>query len=120
MNENLKLREYGNESNLKIDGRNIPYRLVTAADYLLAKNEDWDMNDVKQYEEVFPFRFIMLNKIMAIKQACVLLMQTSHSDLSLVKDLRNLKQHLIHELRTVGVEFDEELVERYTCEMEEK
>ena len=37
MNENLKLREYENESKLKIDGRNIPYRLITASDYLLAK-----------------------------------------------------------------------------------
>ena len=39
MNNNLKLREYGREDNLNIDGRNIPYQLVTAGDYLYAKGE---------------------------------------------------------------------------------
>lgn len=117
MNENLKLREYGNESKLKIDGRNIPYRLVTAADYLVAKNEGWNMEDVKQYKSVFPSQFIMLNQIMAIKQACVLLMHTSHSHHSLAKDLLALKRQLILELDAVGVEFDEKLVDRFTYNM---
>ena len=116
MNKNLekRLREYKHEYNLNIDGRNIPYALVTAFDYLLAKNENWTKNQVYDFKKNNYEIYKKLNQIIALKQSCVLLRNTSYSCQSLPDDLFELKLELIHELREkYNYEFDEDLYENF-------
>ena len=117
MNVNLELRDYEDEGNLDIDGRDIPYRIVTVTDYLLAKNEDWNELDVEDFSNKNEKVCTIINQIMALKQSCVLLRNTSYSDGSLAEDLFSLKVTLINQLKKIfNYEFDEELVESYTYE----
>lgn len=119
MNKNLKLRKYTGEKNLHIDGRNIPYQLVTVADYLYAKNEDWEKADLEKFIEENKTLYLRINQIIALKQACVLFRNTSHSCGSLSEDLFSLKYELITEVkRKFGYEFDEQLMESYPSEEE--
>lgn len=119
MNKNLELREYGCEDNLHIDGRNIPYQLVTATDYLYARNEDWNEEDIERFMEVQYEIYERMTQIMALKHSCVLLRHTSHSCQSLSDNLFNLKLELIRELKdNLNYEFDEELVENYPSKEE--
>lgn len=114
MNKNLEPRQYLNEDNLHIDGRNIPYSLVTATDYLLAINENWNDNDVENFIDENYARYDLLTQIMALKQACVLLRYTSHSCQSLSDGLYNLKWTLIKELKDkYNFDFSDEFVENF-------
>jgi hypothetical protein len=99
---------------LHIDGRYIWYRLVTAADYLRAKQiiindeelEDFCENNYKIYE--------LITQIMALKQSCFLLRRVSHSCGSLSDGLYDLKLRLIYELKEqYDFEFDDEFVDNY-------
>lgn len=98
---------------IKIDGRMIHYRLVTAGDYMRAKHgltddgyEDFVENNYEQYQ--------LLSQIMGLKQSCFLLRRTSHSCGSLSDNLYSLKNRLIRELREkYDFEFDDDFVENY-------
>lgn len=119
MNSNLKLREYGCEDNLHIDGRNIPYQLVTAGDYLYAKNENWTEEDLEKFQDNQYEIYKRISQIMALKQSCVLLRHTSHSCQSLSDNLFDLKLELMRELsEKYNFEFDEDLVESLPSEEE--
>jgi hypothetical protein len=119
MNRNLEFREYIGDSKLHIDGRMIPYQLVTAGDYLYAKNEGWSEEDLEKFSEDHNEIFERISQIMAIKQSCVLLRHTSHSCQSLSDNLFNLKLELIRELEEkYNYDFDEDLVESFPSEEE--
>ena len=119
MNTNLELREYIGDSKLRIDGRMIPYQLVTAVDYLYAKNEEWSQEDLEKFTEDNNEVYTIISQIMGLKQSCVLLRHTSHSCQSLSDDLFDLKLKLIWELKEkFNYEFDEDLVESYPSEEE--
>lgn len=119
MNKNLELREYECEDNLHIDGRNIPYQIVTAGDYLYAKNENWTDGDLEKFTDENYDICKRISQIMALKQSCVLLRHTSHSCQSLSDNLLDLKLELIRELKEkYNYEFDEDLVESYPDEEE--
>lgn len=96
---------------LRIDGRMICYRLVTASDYLQAQGMSEE--EIDQFAEERHQTYKLINQIMALKQSCFLLRRTSYSCGSLSDDLYSLKMRLIHELRNEhNFEFDDEFVER--------
>lgn len=114
MNPNLELREYKGEHNLHIDGRYIPYQIVTVTDYLFAKNDNWNYDDIERFSEENYEIYERLNQIIALKQSCVLLRHTSHSCGSLSESLYSLKLELIRELKEkYDYNFDEELMESF-------
>lgn len=106
-------------NNIKIDGRNIPYAIVTAEDYLLAKDildgnaenydeilEKWENENLEIYERI--------TQILALKQSCYLMRRVSYSCGTLSDGLYHLKNRLIKELKDeYNFDFDEELVENY-------
>lgn len=98
---------------ISIDGRNIEYRLVTASDYLEAKNE-WTEEQIEEFCEKNHEIYELINQVMALKQSCYLMRRVSYSCGSLSDDLYNLKLRLIHELRDkYQFEFDDDFVESY-------
>ncbi|AKA44350.1 hypothetical protein [Paenibacillus polymyxa] len=104
-----ELRDFIGEG-IRIDGRMIPYRLVTAYQYFQAKKYT--------EEEISKFYTTgigeTVSQIMALKQACYLLRHTSYSCQSLSDSLYNLKMQLILDLKiTKGFEFDDPFVEEY-------
>lgn len=108
---------------LKIDGRDIDYDLVTALDYLVAKNVDGlgeieDEDDfecaIEEWEEKNYHIYERITQIMALKQSCYLLRRTSHSCGSLSDGLYHLKNELIAELETkFNFIFDDDFVENF-------
>lgn len=106
------MREYI-PGRISIDGRNIEYRLVTASNYLEAKNE-WSEEQIEEFCDKNYEAYILINQIMALKQSCYLMRRVSHSCGSLSVDLYALKLRLIHELREKHqFEFDDDFVENY-------
>ena len=108
---------------LKIDGRDIDYDLVTAVDYLVAKNvdglgkiEDIDEfeNALEKWEEENYAIYERITQIMALKQSCYLLRRTSYSCGTLSDGLYRLKNELIAELETnFNFSFDDDFVENF-------
>lgn len=97
----------GNE--VYIDGRSIPFRLVTGYDYLLAKG--WSEKKADAFLDNNDGAYTLLNQIMGLKQACFLLRHTSHSCQSLPDNLYSLKMRLIHELKEkYNFDFDDQFV----------
>lgn len=116
----MMLREYTGEDNLNIDGRNIPYQLLNAAYYFMAKHKFTEDELYKFSEDNYEL-YQRVNQIIAIKQSCVLLRHTSHSCQSLSDDLFSLKMELIKELKEkFNYEFDEQFMESYPSEEEYK
>ena len=106
------MREYIPKT-IIIDGRNIEYRLVTAKNYLEAKNE-WTEEQIEEFCEKNYEVYKLINQIMALKQSCYLMRRVSYSCGSLSEDLYELKIRLIHELRNKhDFEFDDDFVENY-------
>jgi len=104
------MRDYIGD-HLRIDGRMICYRLVTASDYLRAKG--WTDEKVEEFLDSNHEVYQRINQIMALKQSCFMLRRTGYSCGSLSDDLYSLKMRLIHELRDeFGFDFDDEFVER--------
>lgn len=102
------MREYINKP-VEIDGRKIPYPVFTAADYLILHDK---IEDLEEYMEKNYEMCRTINQIMAIKQSCFLLRNTSHSCQSLSDDLYELKLRLIGELKEkYNYEFDDSWVE---------
>lgn len=98
---------------ISIDGRTIPYRIVTVYDYLVEKDiiktnsdyEAWIESD-KNYEI-----YERLSQLLAIKQSRFLLYHTSHSCQSLTDNLKNLEYELINDLKELNFDVDMELIE---------
>lgn len=98
---------------IHIDGRMIAYHLVTAHDYLKAKN-GWSEEQVEDYVETNYERYTLINQVMALKQSCFLLRRVSHSCGSLSDHLYQLKNRLIRELeQKFSFDFDDDFVENY-------
>lgn len=98
---------------IKIDGRNIEYTIVTASDYLIAKN-GWTQEQVDTFSDENYEAYNIINQIMALKQSCYLLRRVSHSCGSLSESLYDLKLRLIDELKEEhNIEFDDDFVENY-------
>lgn len=110
-------RKYSGKD-LKIDGRDICYEIVTARDYLIAKNVDGlgscDEDTIEDWiEKNYPI-YERLTQIVALKQSCYLLRRTSHSCQSLSDSLYSLKNELIVELKDkYNFSFDDEFVENF-------
>lgn len=95
---------------ISIDGRNIPYRINTAHEYLKQKLEMTE-SEIEEFHEKRNHIYKRINHILAIKQAWFLLRRTSHSCGSLSEDLFSLKGELIRDLLHYEFFFDEEFVE---------
>jgi len=107
-----KPREYI-KGYIGIDGRNIPYALVTARDYLEAKY-DKNEGELEEFCLLEGEIYTIINQIMALTQSCYLMRRVSYSCGSLADCLFRLKIRLIHELRDdYNFEFDDEFVENY-------
>lgn len=105
----MALREYIGDG-IRIDGRMIPYRIVTACDYLeiigMTEEEIEDFAE-KKYET-----YKLINQIIAIKQSCFLLRHTNYSCGSLSDHLIDLRDRLIVELKDkYNFDFDNDLME---------
>ena len=105
------MREYINEE-VCIDGRKIPYPIHTVDEYIQMHdgiNEEEIENWIEENWEISK----KVNQILAIKQSCFLLRNTSYSCQSLSDDLYDLKLRLIVELKeNYGYEFDDDWLER--------
>lgn len=96
---------------LKIDGRMIAYRLITAGDYLEAKGMSEE--ELEEFADKNNTVYELINQVMALKQACFMFRRTSYSCGSLSDDLYSLKMRLIRELHDEhNFDFDDEFVER--------
>jgi hypothetical protein len=103
------MREYI-KNRISIDGRNIEYRLVTANDYLKAK--EYSEEDIEKFIESGVYTLV--NQVMALKQSCYLMRRVSYSCGSLAENLYDLKLRLINELvDEFKFDFDDEFVENY-------
>ena len=104
---------------IKIDGRDINYDIVTAIDYLIAKNVD-GLGEIEDEELIVDWMeenygiYKRITQILALKQSCYLLRRTTHSCQSLSDGLYELKNELIAELKeNFNFEFDDEFVENF-------
>ena len=104
------MREY-KKGEICIDGRNIPYTVFTAADYLIH-------HDGLTEEAMYEFMnghyglYQKINQIIAIKQSCYLLRRVDYSCGSLSDDLYSLKMELILKIKNeYGYIFDDDWME---------
>lgn len=98
---------------IRIDGRNIEYKLVTANDYLRAKH-GYTNEDINEFIDEYWDKYQAINQIMGLKQSCYLLRRVSHSCGSLADDLFQLKLSLINWLKDEwDFDFDDQFVEDY-------
>ena len=101
MREYVKARVY-------IDGRNIPYPVYTANEYLVGHDKLAE-DEVESFAEVNGELFNRLSQVIALKQSCYLLRHTSYSCGSLSDSLYSLKKELISEIREkYNYQFDDE------------
>lgn len=109
------MREYI-PGRIRIDGRNIEYRLITASDYLEAKY-NWSEEELNDFCEKNEETYTLINQIMALKQSCYLMRRVTYSCGSLSEDLYYLKLRLIKELKdNYNFDFDDDFVENYGME----
>lgn len=102
------MRKYIKEK-VTIDGRNIPYPVFTASQYL--KLHD-GISDVDGFQDAKGEIYERITQILALKQSCFLLLHTTHSCQSLSDGLYDLKLRLITELRdNYNYEFDDRWME---------
>lgn len=108
----VELRDYIG-GKLRIDGRQIPYRISTAYEYLFVKGIVTTEEAVELWIEENEEAYKLLNQIIALKQSCFLLRYTTYSCGSLSDDLYDLKLDFMMDLKKeYGIEFDD-LVETY-------
>ena len=102
------------QGGVHIDGRYIPYQIVTACDYLKAKHHLLTEEQLEKYQEDYYKQYCLLTQIIALKQSCYLLRNVSHSCQSLSDGLYDLKNRLIREFNEISnYLFDDEFVENY-------
>lgn len=102
------MREYI-DNIIKTDGRNIPYTIFTAQQYLIVHDK---IEDIETFCEDNYEIYELLTQIIALKQSCFLLRHTTHSCQSLSDGLYALKNRLIIELKEkYNYVFDDEWME---------
>ena len=94
------MRDYIPNYSLKIDGRNIPYTIVTARDYLLRvglidESEDSFEDFVEKNYEVYQ----RISQIIGLKNSIFLLSRTTHSCQSITDNLKILESELWVDLK---------------------
>lgn len=110
----MSIRPYIDNKKLSIDGRMIPYPLVTAGDYLEARYSMTEQG-VDYFKDNNYEQYTMLNTIIAMKQSYVLLRSTMYSDGSLSKDLYAHKNDMVAKYNeTYDEPFDEDFYENYS------
>lgn len=102
------------DGELSIDGRMIPYPLVTAGDYLEARR-NMTQDEVDKFMDEHYEQYTMLNTIIAMKQSCFLLRHTEYSCGSLSDCLYAHKNEMIVKYNeTYDEPFDEDFYEDYS------
>lgn len=110
----MSIRPYIDNKKLSIDGRMIPYPLVTAFDYLEAKNGEMAEEERDEFVDKHYGQLVMLNTIIAMKQSCFLLRHTAYSNQSLSDDLYKHKNEMVAKYNeTYDEPFDEDFYENY-------
>lgn len=110
----MSIRPYIDNKKLSIDGRMIPYPLVTAGDYLEAKHNMTE-EEVEKFIDDHYEQYTMLNTIIAMKQSCFLLRNVSYSCGSLSDNLYAHKNDMVGKYNeTYDVPFDEDFYENYS------
>lgn len=111
----FSIRPYIGSEKLRIDGRTIPYPLVTAGDYLMAKNPSMTDEELETYVDEKYEQYTSLNAIIAMKQSCFLLRHTEYSCGSLSDDLFRVKGLMVaaHNEKYPDEPFDENFYEHY-------
>lgn len=114
------MREYTGK-NVKIDGRDIPYPVFTAAQYFELHDGVKGQDALEDFEDKNYEVYKLVTQILALKQSCFLLRHTEYSCQSLSDGLHDLKMRLIWELKEEhGYEFDDEWVENQAGEYKRK
>jgi hypothetical protein len=116
MNRTFRIRPYIGHENLSIDGRMIPYPLVTAGEYLKAKHEDMTDQDLDEFIDNRLEQYSMLNTIIAMKQSCFLLRHTRYSCDSLADHLYDHKNDMVSKYNETYPDepFDEGFYDNYS------
>lgn len=110
----MSIRPYIDNKRLDIDGRMIPYPLVTAGDYLEAKH-NMSEDEVNKFMDENYEQYTMLNTIIAMKQSCFLLRNVRYSCGSLSGNLYAHKKDMVAKYNeTYDVPFDEDFYENYS------
>lgn len=110
----MSIRPYIDNKKLSIDGRMIPYPLVTAGDYLEARH-NMTQDEVDKFVDEHYEQYTMLNAIIAMKQSCFLLRNVSYSCGSLSDNLYAHKNDMVAKYNeTYDVPFDEDFYENYS------
>lgn len=108
----MSIRPYIDKE-LRIDGRTIPYPLVTAGDYLEARH-NMTQDEVDKFMDEHYEQYTLLNAIIAMKQSCFLLRHTEYSCGSLSDCLYAHKNEMIVKYNeTYDEPFDEDFYEDY-------
>lgn len=107
------MRDYIPNHFLKIDGRNIPYKIVTAHDYLLKvgiinESEESFENFVENNYEIYQ----RISQIIGLKNSIYLLKRTSYSCQSITDSLKSLEGELWIDLKdNYNFEINDEILE---------
>ncbi len=110
----MSIRPYIGNKDLSIDGRMIPYPLVTAMDYLEAKHGEMTEEERNTLVDRHHEQIVMLNIIIAMKQSCFLLRNTMYSCGSLPDDLDAHKNNMVAKYNETYYEpFDEDFYDDY-------
>lgn len=115
MSRTFGIRPYIGSEKLDIDGRMIPYPLVNARDYIMAKNPDMTDEEYKEYANKHHEQVRMLDVIIAIKQSYILLRHTSYSCDSLPDSLYRHKEEMVMKYNELYPDnpFDESFYDNY-------
>jgi hypothetical protein len=115
MSRNFFIRPCIGNTDLSIDGRMIPYPLVSAEEYLMARHENMTDEDMDEFVENHYGQYSMLNAIIAMKQSCFLLRHTKYSCDSLADHLYAHKNDMIAKYNETYQDepFDEDFYEHY-------
>lgn len=105
------MRDYINKK-ITIDGRNIPYPVFHSAEYFELHDQTEDVDRfMDQHVEIN----MLVTQILALKQSCFLLRNTTYSCQSLSDGLYKLKLRLSAELEEkYSYKFDDEWMESFT------
>lgn len=109
----MGIRPYIDNKKLSIDGRMIPYPLVTAGDYLKERH-NMTQDEVDKFMDEHYEQYTMLDAIIAMKQSYFLLRHTEYSCGSLSENLYSHKNEMVARYNeTYDEPFDEEFYENY-------
>ena len=104
------MREYI-DGKISIDGRNLPFRVVTAFDYAIAKRWIKDESDFENSYEKYYDKYTLISEILALKSSHFLLRRVSHSCGSLSDSIYYIMNVKCIELnQKYGEEFDFDMI----------